>query len=172
MLNVLGGLERLDRGLVEVGGTEVGLLSGSALAHYRRATVGTVFQEYNLLPMLTSLENVALPGHLVRADAGAVDQASRDALALLGMTDLVDRYPGQLSGGQRQRVAIARAIAGTATAGKVLLLADEPTGSLDTEATRDVMGAFREAARAGLAVLVATHGPRGSGDVGSHGHYP
>ncbi len=159
LLNVIGGLEMLDSGYVEVNGARVSSLSRSDLARFRRETVATVFQEYNLLPMLTSLENVSLPGQLVSANVDEVYEASRRALDVLGMADLVDRYPGELSGGQRQRVAIARAIAGAGTAGKVILLADEPTGSLDTSATRDVMHAFREAARAGLAVLVATHDP-------------
>lgn len=160
LLNVLGGLVKLDSGTARVGDVDLSTLTGEALSRYRSTTTAYVFQEYNLLPMLTNVENVALAGYLATPDYRSSESHAREALRLLGLAEQADRYPGELSGGQRQRVAIARAIAGVSTAGKRLLLADEPSGSLDSTTTMEVMAALTKAAEAGLAVLVATHDPQ------------
>lgn len=109
--------------------------------------------------MLTCLENVALAGYLVGLGQQAAAQQATAALVGLGLSEQISRYPGELSGGQRQRVAIARAVAGHASGAKALLLADEPSGSLDAATTDTVLTALRAAATSGLAVLVATHDP-------------
>lgn len=159
LLHILGGLLSPDSGSVRVGDTDVTALARDQLAAYRRDTVALVFQEYNLLPMLTAEENVAVVGYLAGVNESAARSRAREALAAMGLAEHADRYPAQMSGGQRQRVAIARALAGGSTTGKELLLADEPTGSLDMNTTIDIVAALRQAANTGLAVLVATHDP-------------
>lgn len=160
MLNVLAGTVAVDSGEVQVAGLDLTTADEAALSRYRRESISMIYQEYNLLPMLRAWENVALSGYLVNADAGEVEQAARETLAQFGLAAEVDRYPAELSGGQRQRVAIARAVYGTRVAGKQVLLADEPSGSLDVRATDEVVNALRTAADSGLAVLVSTHDPR------------
>ncbi len=159
LLHVLGGLLPIDGGIAVVDGIDLGGLRGDALARYRRDTVAMVFQEYNLLPMLTVLENVALVGYLAETDPQQSRRFALESLATMGLAAQQDRFPAQLSGGQRQRVAIARALAGRQSAGKRLLLADEPSGSLDRATTLEVVVALRQVADAGLAVIVATHDP-------------
>lgn len=160
LLSVLGGLQRTDEGSVVVAGTDLASLSDRELASYRARTVSSIFQEYNLLPMLTCLENVALAGYLVGLGEEESTRHATSTLVDLGLGDELRRYPGELSGGQRQRVAISRAVAGHASGTKRLLLADEPSGSLDAATTDTVLAALRAAATSGLAVLVATHDPR------------
>lgn len=159
LLHALGGMLRLDSGVLRVAGIDVGVLDGDALARYRRQTVALVFQEYNLLPMLTAEENVAFARMLTGVAEMDARDSARDALSTMGLSAEAARYPAQLSGGQRQRVAVARALAAQGAEGKRLLLADEPSGSLDTETTHDVVAALRRAAEGGLTVLVATHDP-------------
>lgn len=159
LLSVLGGLQRLDDGTAMVNGVDLATLTDRQLASYRARTVSSIFQEYNLLPMLTCVENVALAGYLIGLGQREADSQATEALVELGLADQLHRYPGELSGGQRQRVAIGRAVAGHASGAKTLLLADEPSGSLDSTTTESVLAALRSAARSGLAVLVATHDP-------------
>lgn len=159
LLGILAGLVRADSGEISVAGTDLSAISERELYRYRRENVSLVFQEYNLLGMLTVAENIGYVGRLTARPASEFDPVVAACMRELGLQDLSGRYPAELSGGQRQRVAIARAIAGQRLAGKQVLLADEPTGSLDLDSTRQVMAAFRSAADAGIAVLVATHDP-------------
>jgi putative ABC transport system ATP-binding protein len=135
LLAVLGGLEPPQSGHVEVNGIELGGLSGDALAAYRRTTVGFVFQHFGLLDTLTARENVELSGTLDGTRRSRRRQRAEELLAAVGLSHRLDHRPGQLSGGERQRVAIARAL----TNDPALVLADEPTGNLDGEASQQVI---------------------------------
>ncbi len=150
LLNVIGGIEPATRGTVTVAGHEVTAERNGDLTDYRRETVGFVFQFFNLVPTLTALENVQLVGDL--ADRSADD--ARAALEAVGLADRANRFPASLSGGQQQRVAIARALVKRPP----LLLCDEPTGSLDLETGRQVLGVIRDLGRRdGITVLLVTH---------------
>lgn len=156
LLNLAGGLDRATTGRVVVEGHELGGLAPRALAQLRRRHVGFVFQDYNLIPALTAAENVSLPLEL---DGQRVRHARRralDALDLMGLTDLADRYPDQMSGGQQQRVAFARALVG----GRRLVLADEPTGALDTHTGEEVLRVLRDRCDGGTGGLLVTHEAR------------
>ncbi|GLX02468.1 ABC transporter ATP-binding protein [Microtetraspora sp. NBRC 16547] len=156
LLNLAGGLDRPTSGTVQVEGVELGELSAAGLAALRRRSVGYVFQDLNLIPSLTAVENVMLPREL---DGVRTARARKEALAVLeevGAGDLADRFPEEMSGGQRQRVAIARALVGE----RRLLLADEPTGAVDTLIGDEILKLLRGRADAGAAVLVVTHEPR------------
>ncbi len=156
LIYLAGGIDVATRGRVVVNGTDLGRLSESERAKWRRRNVGIVFQFYHLVPTLTVLENVLLPMDL----AGHPPKAERrrralELLDLVGMMDKADKFPSQLSGGEQQRVAIARALA----ADPPLLLADEPTANLDTENKERVVELLVEANRLGKTVLYATHDP-------------
>jgi putative ABC transport system ATP-binding protein len=153
LLTIAGSLEQASSGHVLVDGIDLSRVSRSDQAKMRRRSIGYVFQDFNLLPGLTAIENVALPLELdgVRAKL-ARDSASR-ALELLDVAEQADRYPDELSGGQRQRLAIARAIVGE----RGLLLADEPTGALDSVNGEGVMRLLRAATERGVAGVVVTH---------------
>src|SRR5947209_20584649 len=156
LLNLAGGLDEPTSGSVIVDGTSLEGLSGRALAALRRRSIGYVFQDLNLLPALTAVENVALPREL---DGVALRTARADAMAALdrvGLTDVADRFPDDMSGGQQQRVAIARALVGS----RRLLLADEPTGALDTHTGEAVLRLVREYCAAGAAAVLVTHEAR------------
>ncbi|GGS58604.1 macrolide ABC transporter ATP-binding protein [Planobispora rosea] len=155
LLNLAGGLDRPTSGAVTVEGTPLTSLTAKELAALRRRHVGYVFQDLNLIPSLTAAENVMLPREL---DGVRAKQARREALAALAEVGLdePDRFPDELSGGQRQRVAIARALAGE----RRLLLADEPTGALDTPTGDEVLQLLRARCDAGAAVLLVTHESR------------
>ena len=153
LLTIAGSLEMPTSGEVLVGGTGLQGMSGNELAGLRRRWIGFVFQDFNLLAGLTAVENVALPLEL---DGVRVRPARRMALGTLdelGLTDQAYRYPDDLSGGERQRVAIARAIVGD----RRLLLADEPTGALDSANGEAVMRLLRTACKRGVAGIVVTH---------------
>ncbi|NHA67492.1 ABC transporter ATP-binding protein [Phycicoccus flavus] len=154
VLNLLGGLDRATSGSVAVRGTDVTTLRGRALVEHRRR-VGFVFQAFHLVPGLTAVENVALP-LVPRGRRGDTYRRADALLERVGLAGRRDALPGELSGGQRQRVAIARAL----VADPVLVLADEPTGNLDTENARAVLDLLLEVrAEAGATLLVATHDP-------------
>ena len=154
LLMVLGGLERATRGEVRVLGHELGALGEDALARLRRDHMGVVFQSFHLIPTMTALENVATPLELARR-RDAFDRAA-EMLAAVGLDHRHGHYPAQLSGGEQQRVALARALA----PGPELLLADEPTGNLDSgtgAAISDLM--FRLAGEQGATLVLVTHAP-------------
>ena len=153
LLTIAGSLEDPTSGEVLVGGNPVSRMSRGAKARLRRRTVGYVFQDFNLLPGLTAAENVALPLELDGTSARAARAAGLQALAGLGLSERASRFPDQLSGGERQRVAIARALVGE----RRLLLADEPSGALDSVNAEEVMRLLHEACKRGVAAVVVTH---------------
>ncbi|HEU5042847.1 MAG TPA: ABC transporter ATP-binding protein [Nocardioidaceae bacterium] len=159
LLNLAGGLDQATAGRVQVQGEELGSLSKVALAALRRRRVGYVFQDYNLIPSLTALENVALPLELDRVRGRRAAAIARAALDEVGLESLYDRFPDNLSGGQQQRVAIARAVVGD----RCLVLADEPTGALDSETGEQVLALLRSRCEAGAAALLVTHEARHAG---------
>jgi putative ABC transport system ATP-binding protein len=156
LLNLIAGLDQPTAGSVEVAGKRLDGLGEGALAKWRSTTIGFVFQSYNLLPVLTALENVELP--LLLSDLGAADRKKRaqTALRIVGLEDRVQHYPRQLSGGQEQRVAIARAIVNDPT----IVVADEPTGDLDRKSADDVLSLLeRLNTQLGKTILMVTHDP-------------
>jgi putative ABC transport system ATP-binding protein len=156
ILNMLGGLDRPDEGSIDVGGEEITKLSSDALAGWRARHVGFVFQAFNLIPVLTALENVELPLLLTPLGKRERRQHAEYALEIVGLKDRMDHRPKQLSGGQEQRVAIARAIATDPT----MVLADEPTGDLDrasADAVLDILS--RLVAEHGKTIAMVTHDP-------------
>ncbi len=159
LLHIAGGLDRDYRGRTSVDGKDLAQLSARELGRLRNATIGFVFQSFNLLPGLSAVENVMLPG-MLREDDGEAPAAVRaraaDALVRVGLAGKASAPPARLSGGERQRVAIARAL----FARPRILLADEPTGNLDAGTGADVIRIFSELAAGGMAVLVVTHEER------------
>jgi putative ABC transport system ATP-binding protein len=154
LLHLVGAIERLDAGTIEVGGQDVGGLSRRGRAAYRR-TIGFVFQRFHLLPTLTALDNVVAPVLPFRTSFDKAARA-RELLADVGLADRAEALPAKLSGGQQQRVALARALINEPQ----LLLADEPTGNLDSETGRAVMDVLmRLRAERAMTVIVATHDP-------------
>ena len=159
LLNLAGGLDQATAGRVRVQGQELGSLSKADLAKVRRQLVGYVFQDFNLIPGLTAAENVALPLELDRMRTRQAMKQARVALDEVGLEGLYDRFPDDLSGGQQQRVAIARAVVGE----RRLILADEPTGALDSETGEHVLALLRARCDAGAAALLVTHEARHAG---------
>src|SRR5579863_192986 len=156
LLNLVAGLDRATSGTVTVDGQEITGLSEAALARFRRARIGLVFQFFNLLNNLTVLDNVIVPAQLAGMSARAAEGRARELLEQLGIADQALQYPARLSGGQRQRVAIARALVNR----PVLLLADEPTGALDTHSGEQVLDLLRDLRDAGQSIVLVTHDPR------------
>src|SRR5437899_2404887 len=150
MLNLVAGLDRPTSGTITVGGTDLAKLSEAGLARFRRDHIGFVFQFFYLLPNLTALENVLIPAQL-KGNSATV--RARGLLDQLGIKEAADRYPARLSGGQQQRVAIARALINEPT----LLLADEPTGALDTHSGEQVMELLGRLHGDGQTILLVTH---------------
>jgi putative ABC transport system ATP-binding protein len=153
LLTIAGSLEDATSGQVLVDGTDLATISRSDRAKLRRRSIGYVFQDFNLLPGLTAIENVTLPLELDGVRGKAARETGLTALEELGLADHADRFPDELSGGERQRVAIARAIVGK----RDLLLADEPTGALDSVNGEAIMRLLRAAAHRGVAGVVVTH---------------
>jgi putative ABC transport system ATP-binding protein len=153
LLTIAGSLEEPTSGEVVVAGQDLAKLSGNGKARLRRRSIGFVFQDFNLLPGLTAAENVALPLELDGVPARRARQAGLGALESLGLADRAASFPDQLSGGQRQRVAIARAMVGD----HQLLLADEPSGALDSANGEAVMRLIQAACQRGMAAVVTTH---------------
>jgi putative ABC transport system ATP-binding protein len=153
LLTIAGTLEDPSSGEVTIAGSAVSAMSRNDRARLRRRTIGYVFQEFNLLAGLTAVENVALPLELDGTAARAARRIALAALDDLGLTDRADDHPDDLSGGERQRVAIARAVVGE----RRLMLADEPTGALDTVNGEGVMRLLRAACHGGVAGVVVTH---------------
>jgi putative ABC transport system ATP-binding protein len=153
LLTIAGSLEEATSGQVLVDGIDLATVSRSDRAKMRRRSIGYVFQDFNLLPGLTALENATLPLELDGVRAKAARATGLEALEVLGVAERAERYPDELSGGERQRTAIARAIVGE----RGLLLADEPTGALDSVNGEAVMRLLRAATQRGVAGVVVTH---------------
>ena len=153
LLTIAGSLEEPTGGEVLIGGTTLTTMSRNAKARLRRRSIGYVFQDFNLLPGLTAAENVSLPLELDGVPARRARKAGLGALDSLGLADKASSFPDQLSGGERQRVAIARAVVGE----HQLLLADEPSGALDSANGEAVMRLIHAACKRGMAAVVVTH---------------
>ncbi|MFD3550752.1 ABC transporter ATP-binding protein [Streptomyces goshikiensis] len=156
LLTLAGGLDSPSSGRVLVEGTDITTASRKELAALRRRSIGYVFQDYNLIPALTAAENVALPRELDGISARKARVSALSALEEMGLGHLADRFPDEMSGGQQQRVAIARALVGD----RRLVLADEPTGALDSETGESVLALLRSRCDAGAAGVLVTHEPR------------
>ncbi len=153
LLTIAGSLEEPTSGEVRIGGAPLSSMSRNDKARLRRRSIGYVFQDFNLLPGLTAAENVALPLELDGVPGRKAQQAGLEALAQLGLADRAGHYPDQLSGGERQRVAIARSVVGE----RKVLLADEPSGALDSTNSEVVMRMILDACKRGVAAIVVTH---------------
>jgi putative ABC transport system ATP-binding protein len=156
LLTISGGLDQPSSGRVEVEGRDLVELSQPERARMRRTSIGYVFQGFNLIPALTALENVALPRELDGERPRAARRAAMAVLEEVGISDLATRFPDDMSGGQQQRVAIARAVVGE----RRLVLADEPTGALDTETGEEILRLLRARCDAGAAGVLVTHEAR------------
>jgi putative ABC transport system ATP-binding protein len=155
LLNLIAGLDRPTAGTVTVAGQRVDRMSEAGLARFRRAEVGMIFQFFNLLDDLTVADNVLLPAQLAGLSRRRARQRASELLASLRIEKLADAYPGRLSGGQRQRVAIARALVNS----PAVLLADEPTGALDTATGQEIGGLLAGLNASGQTLLLVTHNP-------------
>ena len=162
LMNLLGCLDTPTAGAYNLNGTNVSSLKDDDLAEIRNKEIGFIFQTFNLLPRLTALENVSLP--LVYAGYNSEDRKikAQDVLEKVGLSDRMDHRPNQLSGGQRQRVAVARALVNDPS----IILADEPTGNLDSKTSLDIMRLFEEIHEMGNTLIVVTH----EEEVASHAH--
>ena len=155
LLSVLGGMNHPTSGEVEMAGVDIYQLPGEKLADFRARNLGFVFQSFHLISYLTAIENVMLPLAIVKKSTSAKKSAARQALERVGLGGKLDRLPNQLSGGEQERVAIARAMVNNPH----ILLADEPTGNLDSKTSEEVMALFRELNDAGQTVVMVTHNP-------------
>ncbi len=160
MMNVLGCLDTPDAGGYWLNGQEVSKLSDDALARVRNKEIGFVFQTFNLLPRASALHNVELPLVYAGMSSSERSERARQALTRVGLGDRMHHRPNELSGGQRQRVAIARALVNQPS----ILLADEPTGNLDSTTSEEIMAVFAELHREGQTVIMVTHEP----DIAEH----
>ena len=160
LMNIIGCLDRPTSGQYFLDGNDVSQLSRRALAGVRNRTIGFVFQGFNLLSRTSALENVELP--MIYTDTSSHERhaAAKAALERVGLGQRIDHYPSQLSGGQQQRVAIARALVNK----PALLLADEPTGNLDTKTSLEIIDLFHDLNREGMTIVLITHEP----DIGAH----
>ncbi len=155
-MNIIGCLDVPTRGKVLLEGKDVSKLGGNELARIRGKKIGFVFQTFNLYPTLTVIENIRLPLRIHEFDESKVEDTSRRLLDTVGLSDRGAHFPSQLSGGQQQRVAVARAL----STSPAILLADEPTGNLDTRAGSEIMDVFKSLNREGVTIVVITHDPR------------
>ena len=160
LMNIIGCLDRPTAGRYDLDGEDVAQLDDRTLAHIRNRKIGFVFQQFHLLPQISALENVMLPMVYANVPTQERQQRAIQALEQVGLGDRLQNRPTQLSGGQQQRVAIARAIVNN----PVLLLADEPTGALDTKTTQEILDIFSTLNANGMTVVVVTHEP----DVAHH----
>lgn len=153
LMNMLGGLDKPDEGTISIAGQSLAGMSKRALAYFRNETIGFVFQQFQLLPKKSALTNVRLPMQYRRPRRDNELELARDSLGRVGLSDRIHHKPTELSGGQQQRVAIARALVG----GPQLLLADEPTGALDSKTSIDVMQLLVDLNNQGLTIVLITH---------------
>jgi putative ABC transport system ATP-binding protein len=156
LLYLLGGLDRATSGEISVDGARLDQMDENTLALFRRRTMGFVFQSFNLIPSMSALENVAFPMQFAGVTSAQRSQQARNLLNRVGLDDRADHRPTELSGGQQQRVAIARALVNNPS----LILADEPTGNLDTSSGAAIMQLLSDLHNSGRTVLVVTHDPR------------
>jgi putative ABC transport system ATP-binding protein len=156
LLNLIAGIDRPTAGSLRIDDREIGELSDRELDLWRNRSIGFVFQFYNLVPVLSAVENVEVPLLLWSLSRDARRERARTALRVVGLEPRLDHRPGELSGGEQQRVAIARAL----VTDPVLVLADEPTGDLDTKSARDVLSLMQLLNRAGKTFVMVTHDPR------------
>ncbi len=153
LMNILGCLDKLTEGKYILGGQDVSTMAGDELAKVRNKKIGFVFQAFNLLPRLTALENVMLPMMYAGLNRTERVKAAQVALQKVGLEDRMDHKPNELSGGQKQRVAIARALVNNPD----IILADEPTGNLDTKSSEEIMGIFEGLNNEGATIIMVTH---------------
>jgi putative ABC transport system ATP-binding protein len=153
LLNILGILDDFDEGSYTLAGTSIRNLSESKAAYYRNQFLGFVFQSFNLLSFKNALENVALPLYYQKVGRSKRNKLAMEYLERVGLQDRADHHPNELSGGQKQRVAIARALISKPK----VILADEPTGALDSQTSHDVMELLKEVNRSGITVIIVTH---------------
>ena len=157
LLNLIAGIDLPDHGEILIDGGDITKLSEAALARWRASNVGFIFQFYNLIPVLTAFENVALPLQLTSLSASEKTTRVTEALKTVGLSDRMDHTPNELSGGQQQRVAIARAL----ITDPKLIVADEPTGDLDRQSAQDVLAMLERLNRdMGKTILMVTHDPK------------
>ena len=156
LLSIAGGLERPTHGSVFINGVDMATMDAAHRAEVRRRSIGYVFQDYNLIPSLSALENVEMPLQLDGVSPSKVREAAMAALEEVGVAELADRFPERLSGGQRQRIAIARGLVGN----RSVILADEPTGALDSHTSDQIMLVLRDHIDAGAAGILVTHEAR------------
>jgi putative ABC transport system ATP-binding protein len=157
LLNLIAGIDKVDTGIIRVGGIDITVLSETELAGWRGVNVGFVFQFYNLIPVLTAFDNVELPLLLTNLSKKERREHVEIALNIVNLSDRKDHYPNQLSGGQQQRVAIARAI----VTDPEILVADEPTGDLDRISAEEIMALMeRLNTESGKTIIMVTHDPR------------
>ncbi len=162
LMNLLGCLDSPSSGEYWLNGTNVSTMTDGELAEVRNKEIGFVFQTFNLLPRLSALENVALPLVYAGMSRAQRNERAQEVLDSVGLGDRVDHKPNELSGGQRQRVAIARALVNKPS----IILADEPTGNLDTKTSVEIMSIFEEIHKLGNTVILVTHEP----DIAEHAH--
>ena len=153
MLNMIGCMDVPTRGKVLLEDRNISEFSGNELARIRGKKIGFVFQTFNLYPTLTTIANIQLPMRIHEFPESDIEEASKKLLAIVGLTERGSHFPSQLSGGQQQRIAIARALA----TGPSILLADEPTGNLDTKAGSEIMDVFKRLNSEGLTIVMITH---------------
>ena len=157
LLNLIAGIDTPNEGILRIGGVDIASLSESELSVWRACNVGFIFQFYNLIPVLTAIENVQLPLLLTSLPRRRRREHALAALEVVGLLDRMDHYPTQLSGGQQQRVAIARAL----ITDPLIIVADEPTGDLDKDSAEDVLDLMEEFNQAfGKTIIMVTHDPR------------
>lgn len=160
LMNLLGCLDTPTSGTYILNGEDVSTMEDDELAEIRNKEIGFVFQTFNLLPRLTALENVALPLIYGGVSTSKRNKMAKEALSKVGLDDRIEHRPNELSGGQRQRVAIARAIVNN----PAIILADEPTGNLDTKTSIEIMGIFERIRELGNTIILVTHEP----DIAQH----
>jgi putative ABC transport system ATP-binding protein len=159
MLNMIGCLDMPTRGKVFLEGKDISEFKRNELARVRGKKIGFIFQTFNLYPTLTALENIRLPMRIHEFPEGVTEETSKNLLNTVGLAERGSHFPAQLSGGQQQRVAVARAL----STGPSILLADEPTGNLDTKSGGEVMEVFKHLNSEGLTIVMITHDPRIAG---------